>query len=77
VAGGTGSDYVVRPGLAKVVDRSLGAFFWDGVRVSLHRLGQALQFARTVRRQAEAARLRAEWAKRGIQVAPVITGGEG
>jgi len=72
VAGGTGSDYVVRLGLAEAVDRSLGAFFWDGVRVSLHRPGQALQFVYTVRRQAEAAKLRAEWAKRGVQVPPVI-----
>ena len=58
--------------MTKVLDRSLGAFFWEGVRISARRPSQAMQFARMVRRQAVAARLRGEWAKRGIQVPPVI-----
>jgi len=65
-------DPVALRGAAKVLDRSLGAFFWEGARISLDRPGQALQFARTVRRQARAAKLRAEWARRGIPVPPVI-----
>jgi hypothetical protein len=55
-----------------MLNRSLGAFFWEGARFSLDRPGQTLQFARTVRRQARAARLRAEWVRRGIPVPPVI-----
>lgn len=67
-----GFGHPVCPSFSRTLDRSLGAFFWEGARVSLNRPGQALQFARTVRRQAEAAKLRAEWAKRGVPVPPII-----
>ena len=46
--------------------------FWNGVRVTLTRPRQAWQFFRTVRWQAAAAKTRAEWQKRGLQVPPII-----
>ncbi len=61
-----------RPGLAKVLDRTLLAFFWNGMRVTLRRPGQAWQFSRVVRWQAAAAKTREEWRKRGIPVPPII-----
>jgi len=67
-----GSDGTVHPGLTGTLNQTIGTFFREGVRISLRHPSQAWQFARTVRRQAAAARLRAEWAKRGIQVPPVI-----
>jgi MoaA/NifB/PqqE/SkfB family radical SAM enzyme len=59
-------------GPGKVLDRSLGVFFWNGVRVTLRQPGQAWQFLRTVRWQAAAAKTRTEWRKRGLQVPPII-----
>jgi MoaA/NifB/PqqE/SkfB family radical SAM enzyme len=58
--------------LMKTVDRSLGAFFWSGVTVSLARPGQAWRFVRTIAWQATAARTRKAWAKRGVKVPPIV-----
>ncbi len=69
------SAFVRRPGRpvpSKVLDRSLGVFFWNGVRVTLTRPGQAWQLFRTVRWQAAAAKTRAEWRKRGLPVPPIV-----
>lgn len=54
------------------VDRSVGAFFGEGIRVSLTRPGQAWQFARTLCWQAAAARTRKAWLARGVKVPPII-----
>jgi MoaA/NifB/PqqE/SkfB family radical SAM enzyme len=62
----------VLPGPTRVIDRSLVLFFRQGVRVSLRDPRQAWRFLRVVRRQAEAAQTRAEWATRGIRVPPII-----
>jgi MoaA/NifB/PqqE/SkfB family radical SAM enzyme len=59
-------------GPAKVLDRSLSVFFWDGVRITFAYPRQAWQFFRTVRWQAEAAKTRTEWRKRGLQVPPIV-----
>ena len=56
----------------KTVDRSVVAFFWRGVIVSLTRPTHAWDFARTVARQAAAARRRRAWRKQGVQVPPII-----
>ncbi len=56
----------------KTVDRSVTAFFWQGVKVSLSRPSQAVRFARAVRWQTSAARTRREWQKRGVRVPPII-----
>jgi MoaA/NifB/PqqE/SkfB family radical SAM enzyme len=56
----------------KTVDRSVGAFFWRGVGVSLSRPSQAWRFARTIGWQATAARTRRGWLKRGVKVPPII-----
>lgn len=56
----------------KTVDRSVGAFLWRAVRVSLTRPSQACRFARTIRWQASAARTRKAWAERGVRVPPII-----
>ena len=56
----------------KTVDRSVGAFFGRGIRVSLTRPGQAWQFARTLRWQAAAAKIRKGWQARGVKVPPII-----
>jgi MoaA/NifB/PqqE/SkfB family radical SAM enzyme len=56
----------------KTVDRSVGAFFWRGVGVSLSRPSQAWRFARTVGWQATAARTRKAWLRRGVKVPPII-----
>ena len=56
----------------KTVDRSVGAFFGRGIRVSLARPGRAWQFARTLRWQAAAAKTRKAWQARGVQVPPII-----
>ena len=61
-----------RPSPAKILDRSLGVFFWQGVRATLTRPKQAWQFFRTVRWQAAAAKTRTEWRKRGLQVPPIV-----
>jgi MoaA/NifB/PqqE/SkfB family radical SAM enzyme len=58
--------------IVKTVDRSVGAFVWRGVRVSIARPGQAWQFARSLRWQAAAARTRKTWQKRGVRVPPII-----
>ena len=56
----------------KSVDRSVGVFFWRGMRASLTRPGQAWQFARALRWQAAAARVRKGWRERGVCVPPII-----
>ncbi len=56
----------------KTVDRSVGAFFWTGVKVSLSRPGQAWRFVRTIGWQAAAARTRRAWSARGVRVPPII-----
>jgi MoaA/NifB/PqqE/SkfB family radical SAM enzyme len=56
----------------KTVDRSLGLFFWNAVKISLSRPGQAWQFALTLYRQAAAARVRRSWRRRGVRVPPII-----
>ena len=56
----------------KTVDRSVGAFFWRGVRVSLTRPGQAWRFARTIGWQTAAARTRKAWSERGVRVPPIV-----
>jgi len=56
----------------RTVDRSVVAFFWQGVLVSLGRPGQALRFLRTVRWQAAAARMRKSQQKLGVRVPPII-----
>jgi MoaA/NifB/PqqE/SkfB family radical SAM enzyme len=47
-------------------------FFLRSVRVSLTRPGQAVQFARTLRWQSRAARVRSAWLRRGVTVPPII-----
>jgi MoaA/NifB/PqqE/SkfB family radical SAM enzyme len=56
----------------KTVDRSVGAFIWRGVRVSLTRPGQAWRLARALRWQAGAARTRKAWLDRGVRVPPIV-----
>jgi MoaA/NifB/PqqE/SkfB family radical SAM enzyme len=56
----------------KSVDRSVGAFFWTGVRVSLTRPGQAWRFVRTIGWQTAAARTRKAWSRRGVRVPPIV-----
>jgi MoaA/NifB/PqqE/SkfB family radical SAM enzyme len=56
----------------KTVDRSVGAFFGRGIRVSLTRPGQAWQFARTLLWQGVAAKTRKAWQARGVKVPPII-----
>ncbi len=56
----------------KSVDRSVGAFFWTGVKVSLARPGQAWRFVRTIGWQAAAARKRKAWSARGVRVPPIV-----
>jgi MoaA/NifB/PqqE/SkfB family radical SAM enzyme len=76
VGGGPVSDAALRSaaggGAGKAIDRSIGAFFWNGVRASLSRPGQARQFARTLRWQAAAAKTRRAWQERGVRVPPII-----
>ena len=66
------SGFPGRLGPAKALDRSLSAFFWDGVRITFADPRQAWQFFRTVRWQAAAAKARAEWRERGLQVPPIV-----
>jgi MoaA/NifB/PqqE/SkfB family radical SAM enzyme len=56
----------------KTVDRSVGAFFGRGIRVSVTRPWQAWQFARTIRWQAAAAKTRRAWRAQGVMVPPII-----
>jgi MoaA/NifB/PqqE/SkfB family radical SAM enzyme len=56
----------------KTVDRSVGAFLWRGVGVSLAKPSQAWRFARTIGWQAAAARTRKAWLERGVKVPPII-----
>ncbi len=58
--------------LVKTVDRSVGAFLWRGVGVSLAKPGQAWRFARTIGWQAAAARTRKAWLERGVKVPPIV-----
>jgi MoaA/NifB/PqqE/SkfB family radical SAM enzyme len=56
----------------ETVDRSVGAFFRTGVRISLSQPRQAWRFARALRWQAAAARTRKKWRERGVRVPPII-----
>jgi len=70
--GSAPAQHLGRPSPAKVLDRSLVVFFWNGMRVAAGRPRQAWQFFRTIRWQAAAARTRSEWQKRDLQVPPII-----
>jgi MoaA/NifB/PqqE/SkfB family radical SAM enzyme len=56
----------------KTVDRSVGVFFWNAVKISLGRPGHAWQFIRILLWQTAAARIRRAWKRRGVRVPPII-----
>jgi MoaA/NifB/PqqE/SkfB family radical SAM enzyme len=60
------------PTSARVLDRSLRVFFRSGVLVTLGRPRQAWQFARTLRWQRAAAKVRARGQKQGLLVPPIV-----
>ena len=54
------------------LNKALRIFFKDAVRVSLKNPSHAYYFLQTLRNQQKASRLRANWAKQGLQVPPVM-----
>ncbi|MGD8719025.1 MAG: radical SAM protein [Candidatus Zixiibacteriota bacterium] len=56
----------------KLFDATIAALFAAGVRTTLRRPRQAAFFTRTLWRQCRAARLRKDWARRGVHVPAVM-----
>jgi MoaA/NifB/PqqE/SkfB family radical SAM enzyme len=56
----------------KLLNDSLRIFFKDALRVTLTNPQQAAFFLRTLRWQQKAAKLRSDWAKRGVSVPPIM-----
>lgn len=56
----------------KLLNNSLRIFFKDALRVTLTNPQQAAFFLRTLRWQQKAAKLRSDWAKRGVSVPPIM-----
>jgi MoaA/NifB/PqqE/SkfB family radical SAM enzyme len=59
-------------GYTSVLNKELGYFFRDALRISLKSPRQALFFLRTLVWQARAARVRARWKEQGLQVPAVM-----
>ena len=64
-------DYEYMPGQINL-NQSLMIFFTDALRVAIKNPSQVLTFLRTLFWLRKAARLRARWKKRGIQVPPIL-----
>jgi MoaA/NifB/PqqE/SkfB family radical SAM enzyme len=54
------------------LNKALGVFFRNAVTISLRNPSQAVYFYQTVRNQQKAARTRAAWQKKGLQVPPIM-----
>lgn len=67
-----GPDRVAHSSFARILDRSLGTFFWQSARFSIGRPTRAAEFVRTVRWQGAAAKRRTRLAETGVQVPPII-----
>jgi len=57
---------------SRVLNRSLHVFFKDALRITLTNPAQAYYFLRNVYWQRKAAKTRAEWKARGVQIPPII-----
>ncbi len=55
-----------------LLDKSLKVFFMNAVKVCVRNPGQAYGFLKTVLQQRKAAHIRAEYAKQGIHVPPMM-----
>ena len=55
-----------------LLDKSLRIFFWHAFRVCVKNPSQALSFFRTMQTQIGSAKTRAEYARKGIQVPPIL-----
>ncbi len=62
----------VNAGYINLLNKALRVFFKTAVSVSLKNPSQALYFYQTVRNQQKAARVRAAWQKKGVQVPPIM-----
>jgi sulfatase maturation enzyme AslB (radical SAM superfamily) len=57
---------------SRILNKSLSVFFKNALRISLASPPRAQFFFQTVMRQRKAARIRANWAERGIPVPPIM-----
>lgn len=56
----------------RLLNENLKLFFKDAVRITVSKPSQAYFFYKTVRWQQKAARLRAQWQRRGVSVPPIL-----